>query len=771
MAMQLLPEQEAIGRIFETVELADAGSAPFVLVLGSGFSHGLVPTAKEVVTESLPLWMYCQKSKECFETARDKSPAEKTAIARAFWKRMAEGMPKDSALSLESVTGMPANYADAYRAAFDPRFAGAVGEPAQARKFQRALMRLDDLRLNAAHFLLASMLGVQPGKTRESKLFKTKAAFSRLLLTTNFDPFLQTALQLVSRLYFMSDTPDLGMGDEIYDDATDSVHLVYVHGSIHRRSQAATDQQIAALKEKNARTLAPVLKRHGVIVLGYSGWDDAIVEALATCESFDHRLYWCGLEADPAAPGAFGPRVAEILRKPSAFYVPITGAGRFMARLCNHLVEGLPRLLSNPIGQLRELLDFIDLKELEAVKAKDASASQILDGSAEAQAFVRAKQSTLVRLQLAEQAFHGSVAPMASSSSPETTEHSPSMIETATVSAAGAQKLLASARLAGNLENYPEALRLCDEALALPNLMTSDQAEILVYRGEARYSAEDPDGAIEDWTAVADLPEGPVAQIAQALYNRGFTWGQKGEHDRALADLSRVIDQLPGAPVEQIAQALNNRGFTWAQKGEHDKALADYSRVIDQLPGAPVEDIAQVLNNRGFTWGQKGQHDKALADYSWIIDQLPGAPVEQIAKALYNRGVTWGQKGEHDRALADYSRVIDQLPGAPVEQIARAMANRGWIHYQGRNFSAFLADTEKALTRSPDLDFAQFNLGLGMLACGRDADALEAYRRAGEQHPHSIQRLGLVDLAEAQKTWLTPERAEPVVRLLQGLRK
>jgi hypothetical protein len=95
----------------------------------------------------------------------------------------------------------------------------------------REIIRPEQARLNLAHFLLGSLIGAQPGRTTKSDLFKTGSAFSRLILTTNFDPFLQVALQAVSRLYFMSDTPELGLADEILDDESDAVHLVYLHGS------------------------------------------------------------------------------------------------------------------------------------------------------------------------------------------------------------------------------------------------------------------------------------------------------------------------------------------------------------------------------------------------------------------------------------------------------------------------------------------------------------------------------------------------------------
>ena len=921
-----LPEEEALDEIVETVMRADRGEAPFALVLGSGFSRGLVPTANELVTESLPLWVKSRDENKEFD-AQSGTASERATIARRFWEGFVERNQKRKLdLKLNPATGLPEDSGEAYRTAFSPRYSGAVGAPAEARRFQRALMQLNKPRLNAAHFLLASLLGVQPGKTRESSLFRARAAFSRLILTTNFDPFLQTALQAVNRLYFMSDTPELGVTDEIFDDQTDAIHLVYLHGSIHRRSQAATDDEIQRLKEKNARTLAPVLKRHGVVVLGYSGWDDAIVAALAACDGFDYRLYWCGLESDPLAKGAFGAGVEDILRKHSAVYVQSAGAGNFMAQLCRGLVKGNPRLIDNPISQLRELLDIIDLKELEEFRPSVSSGSnapQLVQSGSAATAVVRAKQSTIERLKLAEQVFLGDV------SDPSVVEQ-PSATGVAVAPEVGVdskiQQLLSSAELALSLGNHEECLKLCDEALTFTNLETPERTKLLTLRALSLYFSGRTDDAVRDWSQAIDLPDAPVEQVAEALYNRGVTWGQKGETGKEIADYTRLIEQLPEAPVEQVAQALYNRGVVWGQKGETEKEIADYTRVIDQLPEAPVEQVAKALNYRGVTWGQKGDTEKALADFTRLIDQLPEVPVEQVAKALYNRavtwgqkgetekeiadytrlieqlpeapvgqvaealnnrgvawgekgdtekaladytrlidqlpeapveqvakalynraitwgqkgetekeiadytrlieqlpeapveqvaealnnrgvtwgqkgetekeiadytrvidqlpeapleqvaqaltnrGVTWGQKGDTEKALADYTRLIEQLPGAPVEQVAKALGSRGWVKYQKKEFAGFLADTEAALSKEPALDFAAFNLGLALLASGRDADALAAYRAAGERFPRSIETLGLEDL-RAKPEWLNDERAQPVIHLLESLKR
>jgi tetratricopeptide (TPR) repeat protein len=112
-----------------------------------------------------------------------------------------------------------------------------------------------------------------------------------------------------------------------------------------------------------------------------------------------------------------------------------------------------------------------------------------------------------------------------------------------------------------------------------------------------------------------------------------------------------------------------------------------------------------------------------------------------------------------------------ELPGVPAEFVAVALSSRGWLHYTRNNFPGFLADTEAGLSKNSSMDFAVFNLGLALLACGRDDDAFAAYQRAVEAFPQSIDDHGLKDLVEAQKSWLSEERAKPVIQLLESFNK
>ena len=799
MAFSKMPlnSENAIKRIVAALEKAESGRAPFVLVLGSGFSFGLVPTTKELVQDCIPLWMKANCDKDAYRSLKQRSDIERRSIAAEFWQNfVGQNLDSGCSLKLDPQTKLPIDFAQAYKDAFSENYLGALPLPVDARKLQRELMQLEKPRLNAAHFFLASILGVQPGGIRDRNLFKTASAFSRLILTTNFDPFLQIALQSVNQLYFMSDTPDLGFGSEIHDSAVDSVHLVYLHGSIHRRKQAASEEEIKELKTKNAQVLKPVLERHGVIVIGYSGWDDVVVDALEACDGFDYGLYWCGREDDPTKPGAFGSRVPEILKKRNAHYVKIDSAGKFMSHLCSRLVGGLPRLIDNPIGQLRELLTNIDLQELKNSTATTSASvtSTTTAGLSQISPTLLAttgidfhayKESTLGLLKSAEDYFYAtrSQSEAASTEASEIAsasgnisaltrgddvsrartvvptsnreiareidaeeeecevgfeieamrgsgEQGPAREGTASTAPPPLtpQQKFQLAAFAFSSANYDESLKFCDQLLSEPGQLSLEQeCQLRNMRGEMKYFRDELREAIEDWNAIVDRAQAPIAELARALFNRGVAHGELGDTAQEIADYSRLIDSLPTAPTATMARALYNRGSIMGRVENADQAIADFSRVIDDL-----KDVS----------------------------------IEQLALTLYNRGVAYGWKGDNAQAWSDYSRVIDDLPGAPVDQIATSMGNRAWLSYLKRDYESFYQESVRALQVQPQLGYVAFNIGLALLALGRDREAEEQYRQAASKFPADL-ATARHDLEQAQKDWLTTDRAQPVLAILK----
>ena len=74
------------------------------------------------------------------------------------------------------------------------------------------------------------------------------------------------------------------------------------------------------------------------------------------------------------------------------------------------------------------------------------------------------------------------------------------------------------------------------------------------------------------------MDEAPVDQRARALVNRGVTYGQLGESEKAIADYSAVIE-MDEAPVDQRAMALVNRGVQYWHSQQFESSLNDFTAV------------------------------------------------------------------------------------------------------------------------------------------------------------------------------------------------
>src|SRR5262249_19091861 len=130
-----------------------------------------------------------------------------------------------------------------------------------------------------------------------------------------------------------------------------------------------------------------------------------------------------------------------------------------------------------------------------------------------------------------------------------------------------AHRLLSSARVAEGLGNYAESLKRCNQALKFEGLEIADRIELLMLRARAHYFLGRKAEAIGDWSEVMSLPSVQVNVVAEALIDRGVTWGEMGDTEKEFADYNRVVEQLPGTPVGHVARALHNRAIVWGRKG------------------------------------------------------------------------------------------------------------------------------------------------------------------------------------------------------------
>jgi len=148
--------------------------------------------------------------------------------------------------------------------------------------------------------------------------------------------------------------------------------------------------------------------------------------------------------------------------------------------------------------------------------------------------------------------------------------------------------------------------------------------------------------AIEACTRAIASGEFQGRDLAGLYSNRAFEYGQKSDHDRAIADYSAAIRLDPNC-----AAAFSNRGVSWRRQGQIERAIADYSEAIRLDPKAGY------YRNRAIAWRQKDDNDRAIADYSEAIRLDPQDP------DLYlNRSITYKARGNFVSSLADLMKAI-----------------------------------------------------------------------------------------------------------------
>src|SRR5216684_939453 len=659
MAIRSKSLDDMIREIIASLQAGDSGRPAFTLLVGSGFSFPIIPTPTQMLKGDIAWWRYSKDRKftdpfcsRAEGVSGGKATEEQIVeFEREMWKPIhARALAsKETAFGL-AADGLPdLNTPNAVGLAYQAIMADGLLNNKMRRQYLREAIQRSHPKVNGAHIFLAGILEAQ-------ETWAWGAPFCRTIFTTNFDPLLQRSLQLVNKLYYMTDRPDVLEPPD--DDESMAIHLVYTHGSVHRYDLVNTEDQIKHARERNAPTLIEYFRRHGVIVIGYSGWADTTMEALSSCASFDSNLYWCDIHSAADAETRLRPEVLRVLEAPEkhAYYVAIPGADEAMRLLHRELKLGdVPKFILAPVETMIEQLKSIDVRSEPEPSANRETAAL-------STSLANLLDATLTRLGVAKSAFDD-----------------PSIVRPASVQGkeevaeALVAKLMSDASVEYSQGKLDHAIDLWTTVISTPTIPAKDRAIALHNRGFASGDGGDTTKEVADYTAIIDMPDAPAEQKAMALNSRGIIWRQSGETTKAFDDYTAVID-MSDAPDEQKAEAFYNRGVNWGKSGETTKEIDDYTAGID-MPDALAEQKAEAFYNRGVTWGKSGETTKEIADYTAVID-MSDAPAEQKAKAFYNRGVTWGQSGETTKAIADYTEVIGMTDG-PDEEKAKAFCNRG----------------------------------------------------------------------------------------------
>ena len=358
----------------------------YALILGAGFSYGVVPLVGELMKQTIGDYYYPDQDQSSVE--RHKKTLQK--ISADFWEEFNQAAIKNKLSTIElNSEGLPREPGAAYQYLFTYEALNALftlstsGKPIKKSFLERLQqfreknqVPIENLKkgeafmkgflryildpgsehgygstgrneLNSAHIYLASLLEAQ-----QLGLGWRTCAFSRTLLTTNFDTLLQNALQMVNLLYRITDRPERGLDYTNLHEEEGSIHLVYVHGSILRHNPASTINELDDLANRNVDVLRSYLESRDIIVIGYSGWNDGLMAALRSCDSKNHMIYWCDISPEPNR------NVADFLigRAGRAMYAHIEkGANDLMRALYEALIPA--EIRRDPIKRYQDWID------------------------------------------------------------------------------------------------------------------------------------------------------------------------------------------------------------------------------------------------------------------------------------------------------------------------------------------------------------------------------------------------------------------------------
>jgi tetratricopeptide (TPR) repeat protein len=599
----------------------------------------------------------------------------------------------------------------------------AIGlfDPGLRRDFLRHMIERRGKALNGSHLFLAGILARQNN-------WHFHRPFARTIFTTNFDPLLQRSLQLAHKLYYMTDDPGITFRPE--SESGEAIHLVYLHGSIHRYRLCNTAAEIASARSNEAAALRGFLERRGLIVVGYGGWNDAMMAALSEADSFDGNLYWCDRHSPDLAADLMAPPVTRLLERlgDNAFYVQIPDASMLLVALHRGLGLGaLPEFMVNPFGSVIAELREVDLSDVgtlilvpetpRGLRADDDTGEPLLDSMVDetstrpdapepehagvADSLAQLRDRTVTRLIAAEDYFLrlAALTPPAEMAQ----AHDPA------AKAGEIAALVNEALLSWYSANYPLALeiwrRIADdndaplaervkarlnrgmsfERLGQPQLAIGEYSRVIIEalandelrsaaltnRGILLDAAGDSEGADRDFSAVIGRGVAGEAARAMALNNRGLSRVRRGDFEAGIEDFDQVL-QDEESPSAQRATAYFNRGTSFSERGDAPTAIDSFTRGLAE-EGVSPHLRGRLLYNRAVVRGDSDPQG-ALSDYDALLRSGYLTPYER-ARTLHNRGVINGSLGNQPQALADYTAAVE-MEDAPVEIRAEALQAR-----------------------------------------------------------------------------------------------
>lgn len=148
--------------------------------------------------------------------------------------------------------------------------------------------------------------GIQPKGGYRSLALMMNQGWISTVLTTNFDHCLDDARILENKphlLVSIKTTDDLVR----FSSSPADPQLIYLHGSVEHYSDKNLADEVGSLEAQIVQRLVPLLRDHPIVVVGYRGAEQSIMnglfmEQIRATNGFARGVFWCVREADIDMP-------------------------------------------------------------------------------------------------------------------------------------------------------------------------------------------------------------------------------------------------------------------------------------------------------------------------------------------------------------------------------------------------------------------------------------------------------------------------------------
>ena len=245
---------------------------------------------------------------------------------------------------------------------------------------------------------------------------------------------------------------------------------------------------------------------------------------------------------------------------------------------------------------------------------------------------------------------------------------------------------------------------------------------------------------------LGNLRQDQVKTQVNLFLDRALQAQRKKQYDVSLTNYIKALNLEPSNPDIHY-----NIGTAFQAKGDLLRAKKAYTRTLELNPNHKEASSALIILKgsqkehniadafaQAIKFQEDGEYEKAIKIYNNISKDKPSDDT-----LFYNLAVAYQAVKNYDKSVENYERAYainpDSNYSAAIESLKVSRANEILtyaIEQQGRadNQNA-IENYKKVIAIVPTNANAWYNLGTAYQAVGKDADALDSYRKAYEIDP------------------------------------